>query len=387
MNDKSIEIIESAMLNEWYLDDLMNEKLNSKKELGFYFMHPAKIIEKCKKQPSLRVVLFFILKLWKFIAFAVIIMQLLNTIRMYLTTSRRSIDNNKKVFLSFSGGLLSYMKKNNFGNSSSVLYLKDALKLPGADNYSIFSILTFNDIFRAFRYAILYHFKTCGKERNYHALFSYFAFEWFLVYFTLRNVRLKSIVFGNHYDRWAILFDNLGTNHVALIQHGILNKEVIPPTKLYNIINLKCYSKEQEEIFLSNIISGVPQVEYFKPLIELVELETSSRIKILFISCLPLTFNLEMELIKLLELSNFTGYIYIKPHPVYSDNDYFKIYKNRERIKIIEDVDLFPIADIVLSYQSTLAFDYLSQGQNVIYFDSYASLDDLASYILLKEKM
>jgi hypothetical protein len=83
------------------------------------------------------------------------------------------------------------------------------------------SIIKIKNIFKASVYAVFSTYYLFYKKKANQVLYTYSAFQWFLLYFTLKETKIDHIWISNHYDRYAKLVDSLEIKY-SLIQHGQL---------------------------------------------------------------------------------------------------------------------------------------------------------------------
>lgn len=209
-------------------------------------------------------------------------------------------------------------------------------------------------------------------------MLSYSSYNWFITYFSLRHQSFDKIVFVNHYDRWAVLFDNLHSENIILLQHGIISADFAPPTKLKNISELYAYNEEEKDKFLKLVIYNKKCIfKLLKREIKLTSIPAKVNTpQVLLISCLPLTFDDEKKL--LINISSKVT-IFIKAHPVFSTLPYYELKKQFD-FNLIVEKDLFPDVDLVISYNSTLGYEYELAGKKVIYYEKL-SLDQIKDQI------
>ena len=87
--------------------------------------------------------------------------------------------------------------------------------------YNYFSIIKFSSIFKASAYSILSPYYLIYKKRINHVLYTYSAFQWFLLFINIKESKINHLWISNHYDRYSKLVDSLDIKY-NLIQHGQL---------------------------------------------------------------------------------------------------------------------------------------------------------------------
>lgn len=237
-----------------------------------------------------------------------------------------------------------------------------------AKTINLVEVIKLEDIFWSFIRSIKFKYFYRIENKNFDkslVLQTYDSFYWFLLYRALKKLNPKKIYFANHYDRWAILVDKLVIDGDKFqIQHGIEDYQVFSKYKLLTVKRCFCFDDYSTNIFKKYIHSDQAQVEY---IIFSKQLETTWMgldKTILFVGG-PADSKKELDLIKEVA-NNFREYtIFIKPHPVYSS----KLYRSLEckNVTVIERKNIFPMVKAVISYKSTLAFDYEKIGVKVVY--------------------
>lgn len=385
MHNIILHFLKLAIKNDMYIDSLENVRFGSKEILGFNIIKPSLFIDKLKSNFALKFCIRLIMILWFPLGFIFIIIKFIITLFEHTLIAKKKIDENKIVMLMFSHRLTQLKNQVNFQDKEFVdVYLSK--KNLSESEYSIIQLANVGLITKSFLLAMKFHFSFfCDQSVElYQKMNSVFCFDWLIVYCTLENMAFKKIVFCNHYDRWAVLFDSIKSEKI-LIQHGLLSDQVFPPTKLNNINVLYAYNSNEAKIFVKNVLENVNEIKYLKPSLTLVDLELDSlKPSLLFISCLPITFQKELNLLNILKTYNIA--ILIKPHPVYPNNEYIKL-KDTIDFYLVDQKNVFPKVDLVISYKSTLAYEYELNGTDIVYYDSFSNEDDMISDILNKLKL
>lgn len=172
-----------------------------------------------------------------------------------------------------------------------------------------------------------------------------------------------SLIYTSHYDRWAVLFDFIGKKNI-LVQHGILNNSFVSFYKQMNVSKVYLLDKKSGDIFKNNHIKSIfdfELVNYRLPIIKSFDDFT-----VLFISR-PADFEIEKKILnELIQLKYKIKFIF-KPHPSYDYGVYYNLKKNfDDNLIIFENNSHYPFANIIISGNSTLAFEYTNNGFNVI---------------------
>lgn len=187
--------------------------------------------------------------------------------------------------------------------------------------------------------------------------------EYYSVYYSLRNFSETSWVFSNQSDKWAILFDNLPAKEKILLQHGIDYPFDYLPYKLKSISQFYAISKGTWENSAKYLLDCSPELHFLMPTIQLEDIG-NKRHSVLLISYF-LFFEEEQKI--LLLLSSFDVDVYVKLHPTQSDSINKRYYdlQNIYSFEIVEK-NFFPKVDFVISYFSTLAYEY--NAYNIAFF-------------------
>lgn len=365
-----------AIKNEIYIDEIENKRFHILEYFGTHILKPSKFIRYKRNGKLIGRIFKGLTYFWFIIGGILIGFQFLIAIFKNLTSSKQTL-NGKSILLLFSHRLTQLTTKCDIDfNNFYVVSLKNNNEKE--KNYIISQLTNFNCIWESFKLSFQAHRILCkiyGKT-DYKRLNSKFAFDWFLVYNTLANLKLSDLSFCNHYDRWAILFDSLDVPNKILLQHGILSPEVFPPTKLSSISSLVCFNLKEENIFVRNVMDNIPSIRYYISKLNLHNIAVEGKINILLVSCLPITFESEKKLLNschCMENLNF----YVKPHPVYPIEEYLTLQKEFQ-FTLITDKSVFPKVDIVISYASTLGMEYQNVGIKVLYYEENTE-DELTS--------
>ncbi len=252
-------------------------------------------------------------------------------------------------------------------NSEDILYIDiNQNTILSESNYlHIKSILGYLDYFKAFFFSVIGLFYVLIHLKDKSSLLqTYVAYDWFLIFIALNKIKpqVDEVIFANHYDRWATMFDQLfESKKIVLIQHGILSKSLRLKYKLKNLDVIYRFNQQSEDLFKTFFISDNI---YFKTLDTSIILQTiNSAVKSILIIGQPHSIRQEIEII--LDLIRNSDYdIYIKPHPLFATIEYESI----EGVNLIRDKTFFPKVDLALSYESTLGLEYENSGVKVLWY-------------------
>ena len=192
------------------------------------------------------------------------------------------------------------------------------------------------------------------------------AFKLLLVQKALHNYPdLQRIIFCNA-DRWSYICAAIPQCKAVFMQHGLLSAKLSPlyfPHKWHGISLFYGYSSGQAEI-ASLFIRKIDKFEYFKPQIQLSPIKVpEGKHSVLLIGCSMLFADKETEIIEKYAQKDDVV-LYIKPHPSFTTGIYWNL-KEKYNFIFIEDKKFFPDVDQVISYESTLAYEYQLCGKEV----------------------
>ena len=250
----------------------------------------------------------------------------------------------------------------------------------------VFSLLERKDFISAYMLAVTASRRLVSRRQTKSwALQSYTAFRWFAVRIALEKLEIKRFVIAEHYDRWAVLADKVisrrrshspsiggGQAEFILIQHGTLSGltfECQSPARLPFALKCRLTSVTQlyayddasrltfeDGVFSVSCVARGVDVNYFKPMIELVQLHSEHRVRILFVGH-PICENLHISLYERLTLEYNVSFYY-KPHPTAGFSESVK----QKKWGVIVGRNFFPMVDFLIAYPSTLVSEYATSG-------------------------
>ena len=193
---------------------------------------------------------------------------------------------------------------------------------------------------------------------------SYSSFEFFLVgtYF-FKNNAINRVYYISLIERWAFLFGNL-PNYTVFLQHGqvTFGLQGMSPKVVGHVDEGFFINQEQYEL-CCRMFSNKP-IAHYLPSFQFTASEKILRNgkKNVLLICAYLYYEKEKEIIRFI-IDNVDVNLYIKPHPTDDPKRYTVLGENSI---ILLEKDDYPPVDIVISYGSTLALEYKSNGVNVI---------------------
>lgn len=182
------------------------------------------------------------------------------------------------------------------------------------------------------------------------------VWEYYETYYTLKRIcKEKTIAFCNQYDKWAFCFDSLPAKKKILIQHGILPSDRLP-CRLNSIDEFYALSNHTWQDAYSNLLSCTPKLSIMKPSIELTPIDSEGRISVTIVSEIT-HFELEEKFLR--QLNGLGMDVFVKKHPALKDDECYRKLQEELGFHYITD-RIFPKTDFVISYFSTLAFEYMA---------------------------
>ena len=220
------------------------------------------------------------------------------------------------------------------------------------DNFIILK-LSFNTIWNYF----LYESNLCLVHK---------VWQFYEVQIALVKIATNStIYFANQSDKYANLLDALPTGPKILLQHGIaLNWDKLP-CPLNNINTFYAISNQTWQDAFENILTNSPDIKFFNSTIQLSDLK-NKRKSVLIISNVEY-YNQEVEMLK--ALMNIDMEVYLKRHPGFTNDQCYRDLQKKYKFNYLTD-KIFPKVDFVISYFSTLAFEYMTYDISVYIYNT-----------------
>jgi hypothetical protein len=209
------------------------------------------------------------------------------------------------------------------------------------------------------------------KKRE--ALHLYCLYQLVLVYRFLKvSVKeVRSICYGNHYDRWAVLYDDFGDNfHNLVIQHGFFAHEYFshPAQKMDKFFH---FTKQHGEDFLKYHIATGSHTQLVRILMNFVLSEniTSDEASSILLISQPNFMEREVRFLKSMTQKDLEGVnVLVKPHPVYKGL-WESSVKELNWITLIKDTNYFPKVAFAITFVSWLGVEYENAGVEVVWLD------------------
>lgn len=246
--------------------------------------------------------------------------------------------------------------------------------------HSIFEYVSFIDVIWSYLLSFWSVLTTPFIIRFKYVLGTYSCFEYFLTYFFLQNISDDiTLCFCNQVDRWAVLFDRAPQKNKILFQHGIEALIADWPVKFEHTNTAYVFSeKEAQRLFKAAFKVNPQNVFLLPPTIKLEPISQESKISVLIVGYPGYgLFDRESFLIKSLQSDDIL--LFFKPHPGKHDISRYEELKKEFDFVLILD-QLFPDVDIVISYQSTLAVEYLAYNKKVLFYEDN-SVDEIVEKV------
>ena len=247
-------------------------------------------------------------------------------------------------------------------------------------SYELIGII---DIFLSVIESFVAYILIIRKYGTYYMLASLNAFRWLNYLKTCNHIPDSSVIyFNNHKDRWAFLEDTITCKYKILIQHGtevsncdedLARKRGMLhvvgggwtqnlPHKYQTLNEVITFSDKEFSAMSQSIFHGSPECVIGGYGFETYPLE-SDKYSVLIIAHSGIYYDIEKKLIDL--LSQLSIDLYVKNHPTQSNEKYEELLKVYKFHLITEQK--FPHVNKVITYDSTLAHEYMSVGIDVIY--------------------
>lgn len=255
---------------------------------------------------------------------------------------------------------------------------------------SVYDYISFSDIWRSLVQSVRCRWHVIRRWGYENFMLTEKCFSWLLTDMALRRMSPDvELVFCNQIDRIAVLLDRLPNHKKTLVEHGVeylytesevqrKNKMLVyhPDVGFYvlsriyhfhHLTKVYCYSETDIKAFERSIVRCNPEyvvIGYdFKPSFK------PEKKSVLIISDYYSQY--ENEKIIVSSLQGLDIDLFLKGHPRNADNLYDGLCSEYNFIYIPGTSKELPNADLVISYESTLAHEYESVGNKVIYYGNF----------------
>ena len=356
---KKFDIFLDAVNNEINIDRNLLKRLG-RVELTFTPLRGLKSLKYIDKYNISNFIYGVLAFVFCIISPAYFLIKMLKAISARNEQMRSEIIVPKRVVLVANGRVMHLIKRLNLGEAVGYLNTNQ----PNNQNIChVYRFLGVREYLYAYFHAIISVFYLLWKlEDKKDILQVYVAYQWFLVYLALSKKKddIETLYFANHYDRWAVMFDQVfADKNIVLVQHGILPENLILGYKLKNLSKVFAFNDSSVEIFKKMFDCSHTKFEKLDISLSLVEVNRER--KTILIIGQPQSMNIEIEIAK--TLSNDFD-VFVKPHPLYDSSEYRKL----DHLIVIDDVGFYPKVDLVLCYESTLGYEYEASDVRVVWW-------------------
>jgi hypothetical protein len=183
----------------------------------------------------------------------------------------------------------------------------------------------------------------------------------------LNTLGVETVVHTNHYDSNAVVIHEIFKGRIVLVQHGEINREVVPPCRIRPPAKLYTLNADAEQIFRSCIfIDPDAHIEVTPYRKRLVFSETVFDGFTVLIASRPADFEAEIRFISALRLRGLDDVrLIVKPHPLLSKG-YPHKFRTQNRVEVWLDRYVFPRAHVLVCGLSTMGMDYAAYGIPVL---------------------
>jgi len=237
------------------------------------------------------------------------------------------------------------------------------------DSVKILAFLNFTDLWKSLVLSVktsLYLY--CKYSKTFQMFRAHSSYEFYITCFFVEKTPSEiSFVYFSLIDKWAYLFANDTKHSNILIQHGIL--EDIPYVRMNAPHKVYYVNKKQKEILEKRLFSIKPVISQFRPLLQFSgeqKLLKNGKMDVLVVCC-PKFIEQERRIIGAIATVNKYN-LYVKTHPGFSNNEMYDELQSKFKFVLLEKYD-YPKVNYVVSYNSTLAIEYMDVGVTVYKYD------------------
>lgn len=377
-----MKTIQSLYLQTFINIEVYYANNGGKKFVQQLFIDKSNLLKKLSKyiHPSF---LYNLYRVFEPLISFLVVTKLLVTV-LISTIKVKNVDNVNCLFLNYAHLFISRCKSAGIYDTSQYWLKQPFTKvstngLEGKTVLTIYDVLKKRDVMKAYWNAILAVVFASQNNPNHYIRRSYTSFEFFLTYIAVSKFPVDTeLVFANHIDRWALLFDACPQNRKTLVQHGIETKTANWPVKLNMVTTLYAFNEELGYDVTRALLTHEPEYKFMKPTIELVDDEEDKNYKVLIV-CHPAAMrDREEYLISHLQVPNIT--VYAKTHYTTPDLSFYEELTKRYNYHLIT-TRLFPKVNTLISYRSTLVSEYEICGIPALMYADYKTLDDIVEEV------
>lgn len=386
-----IRLFIKAIHNNIYIDEYVNNLFSLKK--NYYIVNPTKFLIYKKKYSSIFHFIYF-----SFIVFSPLLSVIKITFDFFKAVQLKFqcpiIDISS---IGFSDNLILYtdehvkftIDKINLKNFCIITKPFNKFTLE-EDRYALvissLSLVSYTDLMKNYITSLISIFAVVYNYGYINALYSMVSYEWFIMYDILDKKYItdsKNVFFSNQKDRWAILYDRKYKNSKVLVQHGtniikeFSSEKIRPffkylatynsfafqmPIRYNHIDKLVAFTQEEADHIIAGEFNVAPkstELIGYNIIINKIE-RVDNRKVLLLIGNVNIFY--EQEKIIINEIDHKKYKLLIKSHPNSSEEMCKNVYGEDSIISFNPD------ADLVISYASTLAYEYMSLNYKVFIY-------------------
>lgn len=239
------------------------------------------------------------------------------------------------------------------------------------------SFLTKSDSFLILCESFGFLFEYIIKVRNICLIHK--IWDFYEIKYSLKRIGKDStFYFSNQSDKYALLFDQLKSNGKVLFQHGIVANWGVLPYRLNNITEFHSISQQTWVDAYNNLLHCNPQLVVMEPTIQLYDLSETD-FSVLIVAEMDY---INIECIILEELAKYNSIkVYLKKHPALVNDGSYRELQTKYGFEYITEKK-FPKVNFVISYYSTLAYEYMAYDIPVY---MYMTKEEYSSEEMLKQ--
>lgn len=390
----------TSMCNNIFIDEYQNVLMFGS-DKGKYIVNPMKFAIYFKKK---KIIFNFFYPILVFISpllsICKITFDLFKIIYLKLKSPLLKSTSADMVLVLTDVNVLQFIKKRNIQNYvvlSKPINDYSLDKETTINHISSLSIIKYRQIILNYVLSLFSIYAIIKKYGFKNSIYSINSFEWMIMYDVLKSdyfIQFNKLVFSNQKDRWAILFDRHANQDLILVQHGTNIIKSLPsefiesyllyleehkswapqmPIRYLNVNTLITFSNDEGDHLICGEFATNPniiEISGYNLIISSHE-KISKNERILLIGNINVFY--EEESYFILNLNNKKYHLVIKAHPTTRQEEYFSILNN---VNITTEN---PDVDFVVSYNSTLAYEYQSLGYEVFIYNDMNSLKDIVN--------
>lgn len=301
------------------------------------------------------------------------------------------IHSNRNVFLCFTPQLYGLASNANLLNDANIWLVDTAENSSSIKTGTVFyydDLVSKQELGLALRNSLMCFYKGLRVHGIKSVFLNIWAFDWYVRYYACMHIPADChIYFCNHIDANYVLVDNLPHKNKTLIQHGTMIIKHNPhrldyPDFFYNekysfwTYNLPYKLKTVNEIYAfteKEYIACCSSMFVNTPTKHLVGYKLKSTVQVgdpqlktvLIIGYSQSFASNEEAIVKFYQGRSIN--LILKVHPWELEKHYQEM-KNTYEFTLVSGA-VFPSADVVFTYDSTLALEYEELGSHVFYYD------------------